>query len=123
MRTSICFATLIGISCMGCQAPPTAEEFEHQTLAFIRDGSATREQIMLKLGVPESQFENGRIFAYRVCPDPMAGVVNYARGSASFDPVDAGRTVWQAGQYSLILVFDDRGLLIRHSVVSVHLSP
>jgi hypothetical protein len=123
MKAAICFATLIGISCVGCQAPLTAGEFEHQTLAFVRDGSATREEIMLKLGVPESQFENGRIFAYRVCPDPKAGVVNYARSPAPLDPVDAGRTVWKPGQYSLILVFDDRGLLIRHSVVSVRSSP
>jgi hypothetical protein len=98
-------ATLLMVTVTGCMAPPlTKAELENGPLSFIRDGSTTREEVILHLGPPSAEFEGNRILTYRISHDPAA---------------TAGLSVSGGEQYHLILVFDTRNVLTKHSLVPV----
>jgi hypothetical protein len=69
--------------------------------AFIENGATTRARVLDQLGSPQAEFEHGRVLAYRL--DEKRDLV------ASFHQT----------AYSLILVFDERGILERHALVRV----
>jgi hypothetical protein len=105
----------------GCttQSPPSPRQFQDKFLDFVQDGSSTREQILLRLGMPAATFEASRILTFRVGPDVGGAVANYARETHAGELVDLDRAAWVATQFSLVLVFDDRGVLVRHSLVPI----
>lgn len=108
--------TLIASS--GCVPRPLSQaEFERGPLGFNRDGSTTREQILLQLGTPTSEFEGKRILTCRVRHDGSGGVVVAPREQLiQADTLQR----YSAGEYSLVLVFDSRNVLAKHSVGPLH---
>jgi hypothetical protein len=63
---------------------------------FLREGKTTKAEIESKLGKPSQQFENGRIWTYRLI---------------------GGQMVYENPQYSLVLVFDDKDILNQHRLI------
>ena len=90
--------------------PATPEQLQTGPLTFIQDGKLTREDALLRFGVPASEFENERILTFRIA--------QRTDGSINAVDRDTAGAVYQAGAvYSLVLVFDARGVLKRHSIV------
>ena len=76
-------------------------------LTFIEDGQTTREQVFLTLGEPSATYEDGRILTFRLARDDG--------GYFLVEKAPGFRSV----KYSLVLAFDDAGLLRRHSLVAI----
>lgn len=85
----------------------TVETGDPELLAFLRDGSTTREDVYLHLAEPVETFEGGRILAYHVTQDKTGYTVATRRTNT-----------WNV-RFSLVLSFDERGILRRHSLVPV----
>jgi hypothetical protein len=108
---------LVTLLC-GCatQAPPAkVTEIEAQHLGFVRDGVTSREQALLQLGLPSGQFEGERIMTWRLCYN---GEVLFPI-AAERAPDDPRYTMWRVPAYNLVLVFDARNLVQRHSFIEV----
>jgi hypothetical protein len=76
-------------------------------LNFLRLGETTRQEIMLRLGRPSGSFEQERILTYRLSQDAKQGYSVTSRALPSAD-------------YSLVLIFDDQGVLQKKGLVPVH---
>jgi hypothetical protein len=77
-------------------------------LSFLQDGHTSREEIISHLGSPSRAIQKERFLFYRVGHDSggyFVGELNHRR--------------WADVRYSLVLVFDDAGVLKEHSIVSV----
>jgi hypothetical protein len=103
----------------GCATPtlqvPTRDQ-ESKWIAFLEDGKTTREDVLLRLGLPSGQFEGQRILTYRMMLSEKEGLVVVSRELSSSDP----RLIqWAKAEYSLVLVFDGRHVLQRHSLLRV----
>lgn len=103
----------------GCATPEVrpvelAEVREAPLVSFIRDGATTREEVLLRLGTPAASFENDRILAYQIRSREDGTL-------AVFWPrrleLDLPLNYTSPEIYSLILVFDARGVVVRHSLV------
>jgi len=71
---------------------------------FVVDGRTTKREVVMALGLPSGQFEGERILTYRLTPDRKA----------------VGREIgWDEAPYSLVLMFDDGHVLVRHRLVEV----
>ncbi len=99
----------------GCATPKIqladAQMLLNLELTFIKDGETTREEVALKLGVPSAQLEGDRILMYqfRAGEDGKLNLVS---------PIFSGNLRgWGSGTSSLVLVFDARGILQKHSMV------
>jgi hypothetical protein len=109
-------AILLLVSGCASQTPPAkVAEIEQQHLSFVLDGSTTREQALLQLGIPSGQFEGERIMSWRLSYDGKE-LRPLAAARASEDP---RYTVWTGPTYNLVLVFDLRNLLQSHSFIEV----
>ena len=110
--------SLLVILLAGCasQTPPAkVAEIEQRHLSFIRDGVTSREQALLQLGIPTGTFEGDRIMTWRLCYNgeklfPIA---------AERAPDDPRYTMWRVPAYNLVLVFDARNIVQRHSFIEV----
>ncbi len=63
---------------------------------FLEDGKTQKEEIEQRLGQPHVQYEKGRIWTYRLF-------------------LHEGPKVYTIGPYNLVLVFDERNILNKHS--------
>ena len=112
---SRCIIALVGALgyAAGCESqPPTAAQLEQGPLAFLHDGQTTKEDVLLKLGVPTAQFEGERILTYRLVADAQGMHV------VGREHVKAGQdsSSHEIAEYSLVLVFEGNALG-RHSLV------
>jgi hypothetical protein len=76
-------------------------------LSFIEDGKTTREQAYLILGEPTATFEGERILCFRLGRD---------EGGDFVIGKDSG---FRSVRTSLIMAFDEHGVLMKHSLVQV----
>ena len=79
-------------------------------LKFIEDGKTKRVEVLLQLGQPSAAYEHQMVLTYRLSEDPHRGYYLIVPNTAQ---------AWQNVQYSLVLVFDDQGVLQRHNLVPV----
>jgi hypothetical protein len=77
-------------------------------LDFLSDGSTTRDQVIERLGQPYRRLQDDRLYTYRLSHDDAGSFVSYGMGEASWTGLDA----------SLVLAFDEKGALRRHSIVN-----
>ncbi len=98
-------AFLLGLLAAGCSSPTAPGEVEAAWLSFLKDGSTTREQVLLELGASSSSFEDGRILTSRLRYDSDLGVV----------PVPGGLLAPKE-DYHLVVVFDQNGVVERHNL-------
>lgn len=77
---------------------------------FLEIGATTRQQTILKLGQPSASFEQDTILTYRLGHEPEQGY--YVVSPKAMLP-------WQSVRYSLVLVFDENGVLRKQNLVDV----
>ena len=109
-----CVVICIAIGCTQ-EKPvrPTVAQIEAGPLSYIRDGQTRRDQITAKLGKPTGEFESRRIVTYHMyCRLDDAFAVQRG-GSMSY-----GQS-WGFATHQLVLVFDDRQVLVRHSLIEI----
>jgi hypothetical protein len=107
MKTRFLLIQLLAICLVGCAATaiPGASP---DLLGFLVAGRTTRSQVLTTLGQPSARFEGDRILTYRI------GHRN-EQGYFVSVPEEYG---WTA-QYSLVLVFNSRGVLQKQNLVEV----
>ena len=88
----------------GCSTTPAGRG---DLLDFIQDGVTTRVDIILRLGEPSATYENSRIMTYRLSRDE----------GGWFLRVPDKR--WYGNVANLVVVFDERSVVTRHSLVQV----
>jgi hypothetical protein len=110
------FLLFAGFSCAPTQQIVNIET-EAKWLSYLEDGKTTKEDVLLRLGLPSAQFEGERILTYRMMPSEEEGLVVVSR---ELDARDPWLSQWaRLAEYSLVLIFDDQHVLKRHSLVRV----
>ena len=104
----------------GCRTPSPTHVLDDAVvgthLPFLADGHTTRDEALSELGPASASFEGGRVLTLRlVLRDGEASVEE--RVSAPWDERVA--TYPRRGTCSLVLVFDERAVLERHSLVAL----
>jgi hypothetical protein len=109
----------IAILIQGCATTPSVKPADPDLLlssgllSFLQDGATSREVVVLKLGVPSAQLEGDRILMYQLRSDEQG---TWYLTAPEWDTY-AGLRSWKPGTCSLVLVFDEDGVLRRHSLV------
>jgi hypothetical protein len=106
---------IIVASCATPHIQPTDPQhlFKTELLGFIRDGITTREEVVLKLGIPSAQFEGEKILTYQLRVD-QAGKWRLVAPQIN---ATTGLREWREETCSLVLVFGADGVLRKHSLV------
>ena len=111
-------ALLLLLGCAATQQVVNKEE--HPQLDFLIEGVTTKEDVLLKLGIPAAQFEGERILLYRLRERQKEGLVvippELGYRDARLAPV---RWSWGTGDYSLVLVFDEKNVLCKQSLIKI----
>ena len=89
-----------------------------QQLALLEDGKTTKQDILLKFGIPSSQFEGERILTYRLRFNQKQN--RFEVISREVDRLDPRFAEWMKTEYNLVLVFDDKHILQKHSMLRVN---
>lgn len=96
---------------------------DHRTLVgcadlldFLADGKTPREEVALKLGQPSGKFERENILTYRLGFEPK----NKGYYVVERETQPDGWPTWLRAKYSLVLVFDDAGVLRKHPLVEAN---
>ena len=115
----IMLAMAIVLLATGCATPHVQSAdpqllFKSELLGFIQDGVTTREELVVKLGIPSAQFEGEKILIYQLWAD-QAGKWHLVSSQISSN---YGSMVSQTGMSSLVLVFGDDGVLRKHNMVT-----
>jgi len=98
---------LVAGSCLLVVGCATTDLGRADLLDFLEDGRTTREQVFLTLGEPSATYQGDTILTFRLAQDDGGYFLVAKR------PGFVGVT------YSLVLAFDDDGLLKRHALVTV----
>ncbi len=88
---------------------------EVRDLGFLQDGRTARAEVLTKLGEPSGSYQQQRFLTYRFGKRAKGGY----RTPAGHDHYGPGGT-WHMLKYSLVLVFDDGGVLKKHKLVEVN---
>lgn len=103
----------------GCATPKVQPAdpqllFKSDLLYFLQDEATTREEVVLKLGIPSAQIEGEKILMYQLRADKDGKWHLIApRWNAT-----TGLRAWSEGTMSLVLVFGENGVLRKHSLVT-----
>ena len=81
-------------------------------LGFMRIGKTSRQEIYLELGYPSADYEYSRILTYRIGKNEQ-GLFMIERPQPGYEKT------WYRARYSLVLVFDETGVLQKKSLVQV----
>jgi hypothetical protein len=92
----------------GCATMPSPVPPENNLLYNVVAIGTSREAVLLKLGEPSASFEAGRILTYRIGEGGVNGYFLLDR-----------QVSWTNTKYSLVLVFDEKGILTINSLVPV----
>jgi hypothetical protein len=109
-RRSGLLAIVIAAWLPGCVTPPIPGA-QPDLLGFLEIGRTSREDVLLRLGQPSAVFEQERILTYRIGEDPKQG---------RYVVTPKALLSWQQVRYSLVLVFDDAGRLLKQNLVVVY---
>jgi hypothetical protein len=114
-------AALLGLAlALTACKPPTLQQgeaslFEGGPLAFLEEGRATREDVLLRLGTPNAHFEGDRILTYAFWAFSPRGWDRRGRmptGDGKWPPL-----AYPSPTDNLVLVFRADGVLARRSLV------
>lgn len=132
------FYVLTVLGCATAPAPYLKESYVKESwLPFIQNNKTTKMEIIKLLGEPTEYFEKGRIFAYRLIlenPEHRA-TINDCNPKRSEELVpEKGDLlvirenkkedryldiVCRVAEYSLVIVFDENDVQLRHSLIRV----
>ena len=89
-----------------------------QQLALLEDGKTTKQDILLKFGIPSCQFEGERILTYRLRFNQKENRFDVI--SREVDRLDPRFAEWMQTEYNLVLVFDEKHVLQKHSMLRIN---
>ena len=89
-----------------------------QQLALLEDGKTTKEDILLKFGIPSALFEGERILTYRLRYNQKEN--RFEVISVEVDRRDPRFREWLQTEYNLVLVFDEKHILQKHSMLRIN---
>jgi len=89
-----------------------------QQLALLEDGKTTKEDILLKFGIPSALFEGERILTYRLRFNQKEN--RFEVISVEVDRRDPRFREWLQTEYNLVLVFDEKHILQKHSMLRIN---
>jgi hypothetical protein len=97
----------------------TVDDFMvQQQLGLLEDGKTTEQEILLKFGIPSAQFEGERIFTYRL--RYIQDQNRFEVASREVDRRDPRFAQWGWTEYNLVLVFDEKHILRKHSMLRIN---
>ena len=107
--------TLLATGCATPKVQPVDPQlvFKSDLLGFLHDSVTTREEVILKLGIPSAQVEGERILMYQLKADENG---KWHLTAPRWN-VNTGLRTWSEGTCSLVLVFGENGVLRKHSLV------
>ncbi len=82
----------------------------------MEDGQTKKADVLLRLGIPSAQFEGEKILTYRLVLDDDEGFLVVSREVDFMDPRLSG---WWRAEYNLVLLFDERHILQKHSLLKI----
>jgi outer membrane protein assembly factor BamE (lipoprotein component of BamABCDE complex) len=117
--TAITFLILLLASgCAETKLHTVDESMMQHQVAPLEDGKTTKQDILLKFGIPSAQFKGERIFTYRL---------RYKKEQNRFEVVsretdrrDPRFADWGWTEYNLVLVFDEKHILQKHSMLRIN---
>ncbi|MGA9450994.1 MAG: hypothetical protein WBW41_06580 [Verrucomicrobiia bacterium] len=116
MNTKILLVLALALTLVGCATTPPPLKGNPDLLIFLLDGKTTRTEAITTLGQPSGRFESDKILTYRLGYEPK----NNGYAVVEREPTASGWPTWTAAKFSLVLVFDDAGILQKHSLVKVN---
>ena len=96
-------ASLVVAACIATGKPQPRKDL----LAFIADGQTGCPDVIVHLGDPAMQYEEGRLITYRIAGDSAS---RYALVTAA---------TWEQANYSLVIRCDAHGVVEAHALVAV----
>lgn len=115
MKMKILIIPLAVLWLVGCAtAPPVRSRSD--LLDFLTEGKTKKEEVLTTLGQPSGRFESQKILTYRLGYEPKSNGYYVVER----EPTPSGWPMWTLTQCSLVLVFDDVGVLQKHSLVKVN---
>lgn len=99
----------------GCATAPPLKG-RSDLLVFLADGRTTSQEVIVTLGQPSGRFDGGKIITYRLGYEPKNNGYYVVEREAN----SSGWPTWMRAKYSLVLVFDELGVLRKHSLVEVN---
>jgi hypothetical protein len=80
-------------------------------LELLRGEHVTQQEVRALLGTPSATFEDNQVLAYRLAETRNGPVVVPTEGAAAN---------WAHISHSLVLAFDDAGVLVEHRLIAIH---
>jgi hypothetical protein len=115
MNAKILLVLVAVMTLAGCATPPPLKG-SPDLLNFLADGRTTKTEAITTLGQPSGRFESEKILTYRLGFEPR----NKGYYLVEREATVSGWPTWTAAKFSLVLVFDDVGILRKHSLVKVN---
>ena len=115
MNAKIVLVLAAVLALAGCATTPPPLKGSPDLLNFLADGKTTQTEAIITLGQPSGRFEAEKILTYRLGFEPRNN--GYYVGER--EATGSGWPTWTAAKFSLVLVFDDAGILKKHSLVKV----
>ena len=116
MNAKIILVLIMSFIMAGCATTPPPLKGRPDLLFFLSDGKTTRTEAFMTLGQPSGAFEAEKILTYRLGFEPR----NNGYYIVERETTTNGWPTWMAAKFSLVLVFDDAGILQKHSMVKVN---
>ena len=107
---------VLALTLAGCATTPPPLKGSPDLLNFLTDDQTTRTEAISTLGQPSGQFESEKILTYRLGFEPR----NRSYYVVERETTANGWPTWTVAKFSLVLVFDDAGILRKHSLVKVN---
>ena len=116
MNAKIFLVLFIAFALAGCATTPPPLKGSPDLLSFLADGKTSRTEAIMTLGQPSGEFESEQILTYRLGFESR----NNGYYVVERETVGSGWPTWTVAKFSLVLVFDDAGVLRKHSLVKVN---
>ena len=120
---------LVGLLSVGCvvrpEPPLKIDVVQGSELLPWLNEQVTREEVLLRLGTPAREFEQGRILCYLLCEyetgvSSAVDAVSLLAAPRRVGVFDFGHGSWAFVDYDLVLVFGDDGRLSKQRLFKVH---
>lgn len=110
----IILSALLVFLLAGCATAPL--KGNPDLLNFLSDGKTTRIEAITRLGQPSGRFEADKLLSFRLGYDERTNGYYVVEREA----MRSGWPTWKLANFSLVLVFDDLGVLKKHALVKVN---
>ncbi len=106
-------SVVLALLVAGCAAAPPIDRSD--LLGFLVDGNTAKTEVLSKLGRPSGTFAAEGIFTYRIEFESKSKGYWVVGRETDASPWP----IWERANYSLVLVFNNQGVLEKHSLVNI----